>query len=281
MTRIVLLVTTLFLLVSVAFAADRYADKRRHFSFPVPSGWTQVSPGDLKEIYEQINEGIDGLPVTLAAWEKNPSKRTSEPTLVLRWRKVRHDRATAEYERLKSDFGSMRAELLKDHEITKAYKVGTLTFDEKAAAVRIPYGFESLHTDDVKILAVRFLGQYGLIFMEFRGSKSAFDRCSKEIEATIAGFRWDRTFAVNYEAPPPAPAPPPPPPPAPESTSGRDPFDGPPPEDEFPIAPETILIIVVALLAIAGLALLVVRAGGGGRRPPPRRRGGEGGYRRR
>ncbi|MEN8148374.1 MAG: hypothetical protein ABFS86_01040 [Planctomycetota bacterium] len=268
-------------LASSALAQSRHYDRRRHLSFPVPAGWTQVSEEELKDTYELHDDGVDDIPRTLAAWEKNPAKPTSEPTLVLRYRRLRHTDATAAWERLKTDAGAVFDEILAEREITKAYKIGKLTFDEEAASVRIPFGYESLHTEDVKMLTVRFLGQYGIAWLEFRGAKGPFGRSSKEIEATVAGFEWDRTFQVNYVPEPAAPAPAPAPVPTTdpnEQSSGSSPFDEPARDSDLPISPGVIAAIVAVLVGIGVLALVVVKLGEGNR-PPPRRRGG--GYRRR
>ena len=80
----------LLLLVSSASAQSRYSDRRRHFSFEPPAGWTQVSEEELEEDYVEPNEGIEGKPTTLAVWEKNPARSATAPILFLRWRKMRH-----------------------------------------------------------------------------------------------------------------------------------------------------------------------------------------------
>jgi len=271
MRSAVLSVFLLFLLASSASAQSRFDDRRRHFSFPIPAGWQTVSKEDLAEEYEEPNEGIDGLPVTLAAFEKDPSRRRTAPVLVVRYRKVRHVEMTKAFERLKADRDTELKAVLADDHITKDYKIGKVTFDERAGLIRIPHSFEGWKGSRVKLLTVRMLGQYCIIWLQFRGEAAAFDREKRAIEATISGFEFDRTFAVNYKPEPAAAAAPPAPVPEPTSADHQDPLDAPAPEPEFPIAPGTVLVIVGVLLALATLALLAVKAGRG---RPPARRGG-------
>jgi len=271
MRSVALSVFLLLLLAASASAQTRYDDRRRHFSFPVPSGWRQVSEEDLAEEYEEPNEGIEGLPVTLAAFEKDPSRRRTSPVLVVRYRKVRHDKMTAAFERLMSDRDAELKAVLADDHITKDYKIGKVTFDEQRARILIPHSFEGWKGSRVKLLTVRMLGQYCIIWLQFRGEAAAFDREKREIDATVAGFEFDRSFAVNYKPEPAHTVPDPAPVPGPASAYDEEPSDAPAPESEFPIAPEMILVIVGALLVIGFLALMAVKAGEGRR---PSRRGG-------
>ena len=259
----------LLLLAASASAQTRYEDRRRHFSFPIPSGWRQVSKEDLAEEYEEPNEGIEGLPVTLAAFEKDPSRRRTSPVLVVRYRKVKHDKMTAAFERLKSDRDAELKAVLAEDNITKDYKIGRVTFDEQRARILIPHSFEGWKGKQVKLLTVRMLGQYCIIWLQFRGEAAAFDQEKSEIDAAVAGFEFDRSFAVNYKPEPARTVPAPAPVPGPASAYDEEPSDAPAPEAEFPIAPGTILVIVGVLLVIGILALMAVKAGEG--RTPSRR----------
>jgi hypothetical protein len=275
MRSVALSVVLLLLLASSAAAQTRYEDRRRHFSFPIPSGWRPVSKEDLAEEYEEPNEGFEGLPITLAAFEKDPSQRRTSPVLVVRYRKERHDRMTEAFERLKSNRDAeLKAVLAADH-ITKDYKIGKVTFDEQRARILIPHSFAGWRGSRVKLLTVRMLGQYCIIWLQFRGEAAAFDREKSEIDATVAGFEFDRSFGVNDKPEPsrtvPDRAPVPVPAPAPAPAYDEKPTDAPAPESEFPIAPEMILVIVAVLLVIGFLALLAVKAGEG--RHSSRRRG--------
>jgi hypothetical protein len=271
MRSVAISVFTLLLLAASATAQNRFDDRRRHFSFPIPSGWRRVSEEDLAEEYVEPNEGIDGLPVTLAAFEKDPSRRQTSPVLVVRYRKVRHDEMTEAFERLKSDPDAEIRAVLADDQITKAYEIGKVTFDERRARILIPHSFEGWKGTRMKLLTARMLGQYCIIWLQFRGEAAAFDREKREIDAAIAGFEFDRSFAVNYEPEPARAVPGAAAVPEPASTYDEGPSDAPAPaaEPEFPVAPGTILVIVGALLVIGVLALLAVKAGEG--RPPSRR----------
>jgi len=269
MLRPGLLATVLLtLLASSALAQSRYVDKKRHFSFPIPSGWQEVSKTILAEEYEKMDEGIDGLAITLTAFESNPRQRRTHPTLVVRYNRMKPAEMTKMYERLKADPEAVD-KILAAMQFPAVYKIGKVAFDERKATVRIPHSYESWNENPIRLILIQMLGQYCLVTLEFRGEKDLFKKHGKAIEATIAGFEFDRRFRLG-EKEEEEEAPPPPPPPPPRRPS---PVEVPVAEPESGLTSGTVLAIMGVLIVIGILALIVVKAGAG-RQPARRRRGG-------
>jgi len=266
-------VLLLVLFVTSAAAADRYVNRRWKFSFPIPAGWTEASPAILGEEYEQMDEGIDGIPETLTAYEKNPSKRRTEPTVVVRFNRMKPAEMTAWFERLKTDEKGELARIVADRQYPSVYKIGRTSFDARTATVRIPHRYESWSEDPIQLITVLKLGQYSLITLEIRAEKKLYEKSEKDIEALITGFAWERRFRLGYTAPAPEPDVPAPPPPA---NRDVEPLKSPDPEPEAGLTSGVVLAVMGGLLLIGVLALVVVKASGG-REPPRRGRGGGGG----
>lgn len=275
MRRVAIFVPVLLLLASSAFAQTRFEDRRRKFSFPVPSGWKQVSKENLEENYEEVNEGIDEEPITLAAFESDPSKPRTSPVLILRWRRMKPAEMTKIYEEMEADPDAGLAEKIRKLNFASVYKIGKPHYYADKPGYRISYSWENHNLDSVREWKVWMLGQFSIVIMHFRGLDEQFKRHRKDIDAAIEGFEFvNMQRLIQEELPPPAPVPVPP-----SNSSGPAPLRAPDESPESPGMPSgTILAILAVLLGGGVLVVVVVMAGHGrdrgGRRPPRRGPGG-------
>jgi hypothetical protein len=274
MGRSLSFVAVLLFLSSAALGQTTYENRKLNFSFPVPSGWKEVSKDILSRDYEELDEGIGEIPVTLTAFESNPMKRRTSPVVIVRYRRMKGPEMTKRYEELKSDPDAYLEKVMDELDLASVYKVGKPKYYPDKPAYRLAYSWENHNVDTIREWKVFMLGQYSIVILHFRGLETEFKADQKEIEAAIEGFEFARQLRlIREESPVPAAVPSP----TPRETAEPEPLRAPDEPERPPSGGSGMVLVIMGVAVGGGILVLVVvlaaKGAGGGRRPPPRRRG--------
>lgn len=193
----------LFLLPLVAKAESlNYSNQDNHYSFTIPSGWTEIPKSTIDEVFQQMADQTGGQFIDYAAgFQIDDTPDFQYPYILVQEHKI----DTPSYSQITQTFESdkfnksINKELDKYSELMTNASLQDPFVDKERSIIFMNLEMDVTNVGEVKGLIALFLGKKSIIQLNFYSTESEYSENLSTFNQVIDSFKYESRYEYNEE----------------------------------------------------------------------------------